>query len=101
MSERKLHPAAKSAASLRGELWAEQVVRTLVARWPSWRRTPRALAVAARKVADLAGADAGAHGELASVCFEAGRRRFIELVEFLQRRRRNPPHPTPADDLPR
>jgi hypothetical protein len=101
MSGRELHSGAKSTASLRGEVWAEQVVRTLVARWPSWKRTPRALAVAARKVADLAGVDAAAHGELASICFDAGRRRFLELVEFLQRRRRDPPESTPEEDLPR
>lgn len=102
MNEGELHPSMESTASVRGELWAEDVVRALVARWPSWRCTPRALAAAARKITDLAGADAAAQGELAAICFEAGRRRFIELQEFLQRRRRDPPPPpTLEEETPR
>ncbi|MCU1277412.1 MAG: hypothetical protein JWM53_958 [bacterium] len=100
MHARELHPALVSAAKRRGSLWGERVARLLVARWPSWRPSPRALSIAARKVADLAGGDPEATGDLARVAFEAAAKRFRELAEFLDGRRLGVP-PATDDETPK
>jgi hypothetical protein len=102
VSGRELHPALESAAKRRGALWGERVAKLLVARWPRWRPSPKALAIAARKVADLAGGDAEVAGRLARVCFAAAAKRFTELGEFLDGRRLGvPPNSDDNEETPR
>ena len=74
------HPMLVSTAELRGVLWAERIVRTLMLRWPRWERTPRTLSIAGRKIADLAGGDAEVHGRLAVICHDAAGARFSAIV---------------------
>jgi|GEM_PF-3378547 len=79
-SAQEPHPALVSTAELRGVLWAERIVRTLMLRWPRWKRTPRTLSIAGRQIADLAGGDAEVHGRLAVICHEAAGARFSAIV---------------------
>ena len=74
------HPALVSTAQLRGVLWAERIVRTLMLRWPAWRRTPRTLSIAGRQIADLAAGDTDVHGRLAVICHDAAGARFSAIV---------------------
>jgi hypothetical protein len=84
-------------ASVRGTRWAEAVVRELVARWPTfWPRSPRAVIIATRKIADLSRDDA-LRLRLARVCLEAASRRYSELIDYLLRRRVELP-PSPPDE---
>jgi hypothetical protein len=94
-AKREIHPALERRATHQGALWAEHVARLLVARWPSWRPTPRSLSIAARKVQDLAGNDLELLGRLARICHDA--KRFAELGDLLARRRLDPP---PRPGLP-
>jgi hypothetical protein len=83
------------AASVRGARWAEQVVRTLVGRWPSrWPRSPRAVGIARRRVLDLGKSEAH-RARLARVCLEAAARRYAELTEYLMQRRLQLPDEEP------
>lgn len=90
------------AAAVRGGRWAEEVVATLAGRWPRrWPRSPRALAIAARRVRDLAPDRDEARLRLARVCLDAAARRYVELVGFLLRQRLTLPRgrdPPPDDD---
>jgi hypothetical protein len=70
------------------------VVRQLLRRWPSfWPRTPKALIIATRKVADLTRDDA-LRLRLARVCLAAAARRYSELTDFLTGRRLQLPDET-------
>jgi hypothetical protein len=81
------------AAARRGELWAENVVRHLVQKWPLfWPRSPKAQIIAIRRVSDLTSNDA-AKARLAKVCMEAARRRYDEITGFLTRKRLALPAP--------
>jgi len=78
--------------------WAENVVRLLVRRWPPrWPRSPRALALATTKVADLAPGAIERQARLARICVEAAARRYVELTEFLAGRRLRMPQPRGSD----
>jgi hypothetical protein len=80
--------ALSGPASVRGLHWAEAVVRTLVRRWPArWPRSPRALAIAVAKIADLAPNAVDQQARLARICLEAAARRYLELTEYLSGRR--------------
>ena len=80
--------ALAGPASVRGTHWAEGVVEALVRRWPRrWPLSPRALALAAVKVADLAPGARERQARLARICVEAAARRYLELTEFLAGRR--------------
>jgi hypothetical protein len=75
-------------ASVRGARWAENVIRALVARWPPrWPRSPRAVVIAGRYVADLAPRSVDLQARLARVCLDAAARRYGELTDFLRRKR--------------
>jgi len=74
------HPMLVSTAELRGVLWAERIARTLMLRWPRWKRTPKTMCIAGRQIADLAGGDAEVHGRLAVICHEAAGARFSAIV---------------------
>lgn len=79
--------ATAGAASVRGARWAETVVRKLVARWPvMWPRSPKAVIIAHRWVADLSTRD-DVRAKLARVCLEAAAVRYAQLVDVLARRR--------------
>src|SRR4051794_32310248 len=86
-------------ASVRGARWAEQVVRTLVQKWPGqWPRSPRSLMLAIKHVYDLAPTSVDLQRRLAAVCVEAAAKRYAELTDYLRRRRfAAPPGP---DDPP-
>ncbi len=74
------HAALVSTAEIRGVLWAERNVRTLMLRWPRWKRTPRTLSTAGRQIADLAGGDIEVHARLAVICHDAAGARFTAIV---------------------
>jgi len=76
------------------------VIRQLLARWPDWPSSPKALARAWKKVADL-GSSEDERGRLARVCNEAASRRFDELSGFLRRQRHDfPTRPSLDDEIP-
>lgn len=88
--------ALAGPASLRGRLWAEEVVRKLVLRWPrQWPRTPRATEMARARVADLA--ETGERQvRLIRFLMEAAQRRYTEMTDYLVGRRLR----IPKDDVP-
>ena len=99
--------ALAGPASLRGRLWAEEVVRKLVLRWPqTWPRTPRAMKLARARVADL-----GDSGErqvrLIRFLMEAAQQRYTEMTEYLLGRRLGIPNdavrelPDGVEELPK
>jgi hypothetical protein len=91
--------ALAGPAAVRGHLWAERVVRALVARWPSsWPRSPRAVLIARSKVTDLS-ADEALRARLARICLDAAARRYAEMIDYLFRRRLEPP-PSTDDETP-
>jgi hypothetical protein len=65
---------------LRGELWADGVyLRGRRGTWPTFEASPRARAIALRKVADLA-SDPRVAEALAEICNEVAEKRYCELV---------------------
>ena len=74
------HAALVSTADLRGVLWAERIARQLMLKWPRWKRTPRALSMAGRQIADLARGDVEVYARLALVAYEAASKRFSQIV---------------------
>jgi hypothetical protein len=79
--------ALAGAASLRGRRWAEEVVRTLVLRWPrSWPSSPRAAEIARRRISDLA-KNGARQVRLIRFCMEAAQARYLELTDYLVGRR--------------
>jgi len=76
--------ALMGTAGCRGDYWAEDVVATFhvpPAAWPAWPAfddSPRARAIALRRVADLGG-DARTRALRARYCCERAARRYAEL----------------------
>lgn len=75
-------------ASVRGRRWAEEVIRSLVKRWPDrWPRSSKSLMLAMKHVYDLAPASMELQRRLAAACVEAAAKRYAELTDYLMRRR--------------
>ncbi len=80
------------AAAVRGQVWAEKVVWTLVRRWPAWPlRGAKVIALATRRVEDLHRDADDVQRYLVRVCLDAAHRRYVEIREFLEGKRVNLP----------
>jgi tRNA A37 threonylcarbamoyladenosine synthetase subunit TsaC/SUA5/YrdC len=89
--------ALGGAASLRGRLWAEEVVRRLLERWPArWPRTTTMLEKAAQRVEDLARNNQTLRAYLVRVCVSGAAERYDELVGYLAGRSLNLPGDPPV-----